>query len=144
MLNNGEINMSCIVMYQPYPTSSYLLPSGPPHAPPGPPSHAHHQLPSLATGFDRLPSTTSASAVATSPVNSPHSPATHQRLPPTNNGLQQQNAIIEPKLEKVCHMYLLTARSKFFQKGCNYEIPLTPAQLSKLIAGNNRKPENIF
>ena len=108
--------MSCIVMYQPYPTSSYLLPSGPPHAPPGPPSHAHHQLPSLATGFDRLPSTTSASAVATSPVNSPHSPATHQRLPPTNNGLQQQNAIIEPKLEKVCHILFFKREIENFSK----------------------------
>ena len=113
--------MSCIVMYQPYPTSSYLLPSGPPHAPPGPPSHAHHQLPSLATGFDRLPSTTSASAVATSPVNSPHSPATHQRLPPTNNGLQQQNAIIEPKLEKVCHISFFKREIENFSKGLPFQ-----------------------
>ena len=113
---DGDVNMSCIVMYQPYPPSSYLLPpTGPP---PGPSNHSsHHQLPSLSSGgFDRgLPSTTnssqltSAAVVATtSPVISPHSPATqqqHPRLPPStnNNGLVQQNSIIEPKLEKVSY-----------------------------------------
>ena len=120
---DGDVNMSCIVMYQPYPPSSYLLPpTGPP---PGPSNHSsHHQLPSLSSGgFDRgLPSTTnssqltSAAVVATtSPVISPHSPATqqqqHPRLPPStnNNGLVQQNSIIEPKLEKVSY-YLYRQR----------------------------------
>ena len=98
-------------MYQPHPASPYMLPGGYPPGPSGTPHLTPHQLPSLSAGFDRLPVTTSSSAVATSPVNSPHSPATHQRLPPTtNNGLP--NSIVEPKLEKV--------RKIVLRRGCNF------------------------
>ena len=113
--------MSCVVMYQPYPTSSpYLLPSGPP----GPPAHTtSHQLPPQLSGFDRIPSTASGNAVPSATVtppavNSPQSPShqhqqhhhhaqqqqqQQQRLPPTN-GLPHG---VEPKIEKVKYFFLL-------------------------------------
>lgn len=96
-------NMSCVVMYQPYPLSSPYLP---PPGPPGPPIAAH------LTGFEQRLPAAAAAATATvagnsgncSPsVNSPQSPINHQ-LP--SNGMQQ-HTVVEPKIEKVKNIYIV-------------------------------------
>lgn len=116
--NNGlfyccVIIMSCVVMYQPYPTSSpYFVPSGQGSSAvsSATSSASPSSLPPL-SGFEaRIPSTQALASsgghsAVSPPVNSPHSPAqqqqhahSQQRLQLSSNGL----SCIEPKIEKVC------------------------------------------
>ena len=83
--------MSCAVMYQHYPTSSYLLPpaSG---APPGSvtPQPTQHQLPSI--GFDRLQSSAAATAAAAAAVQAAASAAATAVTPPATAGVNSAGA----------------------------------------------------